>query len=156
MNIDGIWAFGFGHGYPSRSSGHLALIFSLPPHGLGRAFIRLLCARQCSPSEPPFAAGSTAAPCRFASPGGTPAGFWYSAASAGVLACGSGTIGFLFQLFRHAEMLLQMGQRLRRPTLEISIIPALAIGFEQGDRIAMSLDLHLIVGLVELLAVLGL
>ena len=49
-----------------------------------------------------------------------------------------------------------MGQRLRGPIFEISIIPALAIGFEQGDRIAVSLDLHLIVALVELLAVLGL
>ena len=49
-----------------------------------------------------------------------------------------------------------MGQRLRRPTLEISIVTVLAVGFEQGDRIAVSLDLHLIVGLVELLAVLGL
>jgi hypothetical protein len=60
----------------------------------------------------------------------------------------------LLELLSHAQVLLEMRQRLRRPALELRIIPALGIGFEQGNPILVALDLGLIVALVEVLAAL--
>jgi hypothetical protein len=60
----------------------------------------------------------------------------------------------LLELLGHAQVLLEMRQGLRRPALELRIIPALGIGFEQCDRLFVALDLGLIVALVEVLAAL--
>jgi hypothetical protein len=51
-------------------------------------------------------------------------------------------------------MFLEMGQRVRRPALELGIIPALGVSLEQRDRIPVRLELDLIVTLVEVLAAL--
>ena len=57
----------------------------------------------------------------------------------------------LFELFRHAEVFLQMGKRLPRPILELGIVAGLGICLEQRDRIPVCLHLNLIVALVEVL-----
>ena len=61
----------------------------------------------------------------------------------------------LLELLGHAQVLLEMRQGLRCPALELRIIPALGIGFEQRDRILVALNLGLLVALVEVLAALG-
>ena len=60
----------------------------------------------------------------------------------------------LFELFRHAEVFLQMGKRLPRPILQLGIVAGPGICLEQRDRIPVRLDLNLIVALVEVLTVL--
>jgi len=53
-------------------------------------------------------------------------------------------------------MLLEMGERLSGPALELGIVAALGVSLEQRDRVPVRLELDLIVALVEVLAVLGL
>jgi hypothetical protein len=62
----------------------------------------------------------------------------------------------LLELLGHAEMFLEMGQRVRRPALELGTIPAFGVSLEQRDRIPVRLELDLIVTLVEILAALRL
>src|SRR5262249_36911498 len=65
------------------------------------------------------------------------------------------TPGGLLELLRHCQMLLQMRQGLGRPFLEVGIIAALGIFLEQIDRLLMRLLLGVVVGLVEVLTILG-
>ena len=49
-------------------------------------------------------------------------------------------------------MRFEVRKRSRRPFLQIGVVPALGIGFEQRHRLLMSLQLDLIVALIELLS----
>jgi hypothetical protein len=62
----------------------------------------------------------------------------------------------LFQLLRHCEMPLQIGQCFRRPLLEFRIGTTVGVSREQRNRILMPFDLHLVIALVEVLAALRL
>jgi hypothetical protein len=50
----------------------------------------------------------------------------------GILRSGNawGAKGCLFQLLSHREMLLEMGQRARRPLLQVGIVSVFGIGFK--------------------------
>jgi hypothetical protein len=48
----------------------------------------------------------------------------------------------LFQVLRHLKVMLQRRKRLAGPLLQVGVLAAVGVTFEQGNRVLVSIDLH--------------